>query len=264
MSSVTFAALASPENGVTVNIFENFFDAGGAWETLSRTGHILSGITWIGLLYFFNFVQVPTYAQLSDAARSEALRNVSWRALWWFRYAALLTFLFGVSILAVQDYDDGGYLEGQRGIAIMTGILFGLTMFLNVWGIIWRNQKIVIGSARTVAEGGQADPNAAGAAKAAARASRTNTLFSIPMLWFMVFAPHGAGFWEDAIGSTVPYWILVLGLWAFVEASALGWIGGYDSAFNKAAFDNHRNTIVYGFVLLAIIYFVGWEMMLPA
>jgi uncharacterized membrane protein len=245
-----------------VNIFENFFDAAGPWEMISRAGHILSGITWIGLLYFFNFVQVPAYAQLSDGARSEALRNLTWRALWWFRWAALFTFLFGLSIISVYGDEMEDYFTGQHGVAILTGMLFGVTMLVNVWGIIWRNQKIVIGSARTVAEGGQADPNAAGAAKAAARASRTNTLFSIPMLWFMVFAAHG-GFWfGSGTEGTVAYWILTLGLWAFVEASALGWIGGYDSAFNKAAFDNHRNTIIYGFVLLAIIYFVGWEMML--
>ena len=62
-----------------------------------RYGHVLSGITWIGLLYFFNFVQVPAFAELSDGARSEALRKLTFRALWWFRYAALATFLFGLA-----------------------------------------------------------------------------------------------------------------------------------------------------------------------
>ena len=84
------------------------------------------------------------------------------------------------------------------------------------------------------------------------------------MLWFMVFAAHGGVLLRRPIGGTVVYWLLVLVLWAFIEASALGLIGGIDSPFNKPAFDKHKNTIWFGFVLLAIIYFVGWELLLPA
>jgi hypothetical protein len=84
---------------------------------------------------------------------------------------------------------------------------------------------------------------------------------SITMLFFMVFAAHGA-FWFDGVGSTIGYWVLVLVLWAFVEGSALGFIGGIDSAFNKLAFDTHKNTIIGGFLMLAIVYFVGWELLL--
>jgi uncharacterized membrane protein len=255
-----------------VELFNDFFEPFAGWEFISRTGHVLAGITWIGLLYFFNVVQVPAYAELSDSSRSEALRKLTFRALWWFRYAALLTFLFGISILGVRASGDGGwfgdgpfqgYLEGLGGTAILTGMLFGTTMFLNVWGVIWRNQKVVIGNAETVAAGGQADPEAPAAAKRAARASRCNTFFSFTMLWFMVFAAHGGWFGAGQIdGSTIPYWILVLVLWGVVEASALGLIGGIDNAINKALFDDHRNTIIYGFVLLAVIYFIGWELML--
>jgi uncharacterized membrane protein len=244
-----------------VELFNRFFDPAGAWEMLSRYGHILSGITWIGLLYFFNFVQTPAFAEMSAEARSEAQRKITWRALWWFRYAALLTFLFGLSIIAVQD-DMDNYFSGQRGTAILTGMLLAITMFLNVWGVIWRAQKVIIGSAERVAQGGEADPRAAGLAKPAARASRVNTLFSVPMLFFMVFAPHGAGFWDEAINSTVVYWIFVLLIWAFIEASALGYVGGYDSAFNNLAFDDHRHTIIGGFVLLAVLYLIGWELIL--
>ena len=246
-----------------MEIFDSFADPSGPLSVLTRAAHVLAGITWIGLLYFFNFVQVPAFAQLSDGARSEALRKLTFRALWWFRYAALLTFLFGLMLMTIQGDGDkmDQYLSGVGGTAILTGMLFGTTMFLNVWGVIWRNQKVVIGSAEAVAGGGTADPAAAGAAKAAARASRANTLMSITMLWFMVFAAHGAT-WFTGIGGTVGYWILVLVLWAFVEASALGLIGGLDSPFNKLVFDTHRNTIVAGFVLLAVVYFVGWELML--
>lgn len=248
-----------------MEIFDSFTDPNGPLSVLTRGAHVLSGITWIGLLYFFNFVQTPSYAELSDGARSEALRKLTFRALWWFRYAALLTFLFGVLLVGIQGDGENTdiYLSGLGGTAILTGMLLGTTMFVNVWGIIWRNQKIVIGSAEAVAAGGTADPNAAAAAKAGARASRCNTFFSIAMLWFMVFAAHGATWFDfDSTAGTVGYWIMVLVLWAFVEASALGFIGGMDNAFNKLVFDTHRNTIIGGFVYLGIIYFIGWELML--
>jgi uncharacterized membrane protein len=247
-----------------VEIFDSFTDPSGPLSLLTRGAHVLSGVTWIGLLYFFNFVQTPVFPEMSDSARSEALRKLSFRALWWFRYAALLTFLFGVMLVGIQGDGENTdlYLSGVGGTAILTGMLFGVTMFLNVWGVIWRNQKIVIGSAEAVAAGGQANPDAAGAAKAGARASRCNVLFSFTMLWFMVFAAHGAVWFDGIDGGTTGYWIFVLVIWAFIEASALGFIGGLDSPFNKLVFDKHRDTIIYGFVLLAIIYFVGWELML--
>lgn len=245
-----------------MELFNRFFEPLGTWEVLSRTGHILAGITWIGLLYFFNFVQTPAFAEMSAEARSEAQRKITLRALWWFRYAALLTFLFGLSIIAVQGDQMDSFFRGQHGVAIYTGMLLGITMFLNVWGVIWRAQKVIIASAETVAAGGEADPRAAELAKPAARASRANTLFSIPMLFFMVFSAHGFGFWEEPIKSTVLYWIITLLLWAFIEASALGWIGGYDSAFNNAVFNDHRRTIIAGFVLLGVIYVIGWEVIL--
>lgn len=248
-----------------MELFQDFFDPLGPFQMVARAGHILAGITWIGLLYFFNFVQTPAYAELTDGARSEALRKLTFRALWWFRYAALITFLFGIAMVGVYSSEENtNYLEGAKGTAIMTGMLFGITMFLNVWGIIWRNQKIVIGNAETVAAGGAANPDAAAAAKKGARASRANTLMSIPMLFFMVFAAHNTWFSTDETKSTIVYWLIVLVLWAFVEASALGLIGGMDSPFNKLAFDKHKNTIWAGFGLLAIIYVVGWEILLAA
>lgn len=248
-----------------MELFDSFLDPGGPLSMLTRSGHVLAGITWIGLLYFFNVVQVPSYAELSDSARSEALRKLTFRALWWFRYAALLTFLFGVMLVGIQGDGENTdlYLSGVGGTAILTGMLFGTTMFLNVWGVIWRNQKIVIGSAEKVAGGGQADADAPAAAKKAARASRCNTFMSITMLFFMVFAAHG-GWFTGSGDSTIGYWVLVLAMWAFVEASALGFIGGFDNPFNKLVFDTHQNTIIGGFVMLAIVYVVGWELLLAA
>jgi uncharacterized membrane protein len=252
-----------------VELFNDFFDPAGAFQFMARAGHILAGVTWIGILYFFNFVQVPAYAELSDGARSEALRKLTFRALWWFRYAAALTFLFGIVLVGIYSSEENSnYLEGVSGTSILTGMLFGITMFLNVWGVIWRNQKIVIGNAENLAAGGEANPEAPAAAKRAARASRCNTLFSVTMLWFMVFTAHGLSWYRaddaPAIGGTAIYWLFILVLWGFIEASALGFIGGIDSPFNKLAFDKHQNTIVAAFILLAVVWVVGWELLLPA
>jgi uncharacterized membrane protein len=247
-----------------VEIFEGFSDPSGPLSVLTRGAHVLSGVTWIGLLYFFNFVQTPSFAEMTDGSRSEVLRKISFRALWWFRYAALLTFLFGVMLVGIQGDGENTdlYLSGVSGTAILTGMLLGTTMFLNVWGVIWRKQKVIIASAERVAAGGEADPAAAAAAKPAARASRANTFFSITMLWYMIFAAHGSVWFDQFDGGTVGYWILTLILWGVVEASALGLLGGYDNPLNKLLFDSHRNTIIGGFVLLLVMHFIGWELIL--
>lgn len=241
-----------------MELFEN---TRNGFDFLFRYGHVLSGITWIGLLYFFNFVQVPAYAELSDTARPEALRKVTWRALWWFRYAALSTFLFGLALVLVKD-EVGEYFKAAPGYAISVGMLFGITMFLNVWGVIWRMQKIVIGSAETVANGGQANPEAPAAAKKAARASRANTFMSFTMLWFMIYTPHMAGGQE--LQNKPLFWIFVLVAWGVIEASALGLIGGIDNAINKTLFDKHQDTIRYGILYFVVFYVVAWELILTA
>lgn len=246
-----------------MEIFTEWMGFDGAGQMLSRWGHFLAGITWIGLLYYFNFVQVPAFAQMEPGPRSEALRKVTLRALWWFRWGALLTFLTGVSILAFQrnlGSNFSEYFSTQTGTSIAWGSLLATTMFLNVWLVIWPAQKIVIGSAEAVATGGAEDPRAASSAKKAGRASRANTLMSIPMLWFMGFTSHFSSRYADPGSSELwAAWILFLVVLAFIELSALGLLGGYDSPQSKVFFDNHRNTIVAGFVAWAILLFVGFE-----
>lgn len=153
-------------------------------EMLLRWGHFLAGITWIGMLYYFNFVQTEFFKEAEAGAKADALQKLVPRALWWFRWGAMFTFLTGVGIM------------GMRGagmpLDIYLGALLGTFMFLNVWLIIWPNQKIVIASAKQVAGGGEAIPEAAGALATAGLASRTNTLFSIPMLFFMGASTHYA------------------------------------------------------------------------
>ncbi len=251
-------------------IFTDFFKTSGGLQVVARWAHILAGITWIGLLYFFNFVQTPAYAELSPGARNEAFDKITWRALWWFRWAAMATFAFGLLMLAIYSSDSGkngapNYASPThfQGASILTGVLFGVTMLANVWLVIWPAQQTVIGSVRRQLGGGEADPAQPAAAKKGARASRANTFFSITMLWFMVFTSHGVGLgFGDKLNNPAIYWILVLVLWAFVEGSALGLLGGLDSAWNKLAFDDHRKTILFGFVYWVVIYFVGWELIL--
>lgn len=152
-------------------------------EMLLRWGHLLGGITWIGLLYYFNFVQTEYFKEADASAKSDALQKLAPRALWWFRWGAVLTLLTGLGMFAVS----AGRISSMD---IYIGALLGIFMFTNVWLIIWPNQKIVIASAKQVAQGGAALPNAGDALAAAGLASRTNALFSIPMLFFMAASSH--------------------------------------------------------------------------
>ncbi|MFT6751275.1 MAG: putative membrane protein [Candidatus Azotimanducaceae bacterium] len=154
----------------------------GGLDFLLRWGHFMAGITWIGLLYYFNFVQTEYFKEAEDTHRSGAIQKLVPRALWWFRWGAMFTFLTGLGLL--------GFMGKYATLDIAIGATLGTLMFLNVWLIIWPNQKIIIASATQVAQGGEANPEAAGAAPKAGLASRTNTLFSIPMLFFMGSSAH--------------------------------------------------------------------------
>ncbi len=139
-------------------------------DFLMRWGHVLFGITWIGLLYYFNFIQGEYFKEATADAKSDATEKLAPRALWWFRWGAMLTFLTGLYLLLAGV---GVYLNH----GIMIGALAGIFMFLNVWLIIWPNQKIVCG----ITEGDKA-----AAAPKALLASRTNVLFSSTMLMGML------------------------------------------------------------------------------
>lgn len=146
-------------------------------EFLFRWAHVLFGITWIGLLYYFNFVQGEYFKEAEASAKADAVKKLAPRALWWFRWGAMFTFLTGLVLLRLIGADMD--IAGQP--VIWVGVLAGTFMFLNVWLIIWPNQKVVLG----LVEG-----DGPSCAAKAGLASRTNTLFSGPMLFGMLGSKH--------------------------------------------------------------------------
>ena len=181
-------------------------------DIVMRWGHIVFGVAWIGLLYYFNFVQTEYVKEADDSAKADVMAKLAPRALWWFRWAAMFTFLSGLLLL--------GYILHMRlSLGITLGALMGTIMMLNVWLIILPNQKIVIGL-----ESG--DKAAAG--PKAALASRTNTLFSLPMLFFMVASGHASpmangGVWGGTGDMAMSTVALVVGLVivVIIEANAI-------------------------------------------
>ncbi len=161
--------------------------------------HVLAGITWIGLLYYFNFVQVPA---LAEAVADEGgpggggiTKYVAPRALWWFRWGAVLTWVSGAAYLGhLGIFDDAFTLglmsdgDAYAGLTIGVGAWLGTIMLFNVWVLIWPNQKKVLGIVEASAD------EVAKAKRTAFLASRTNTLLSIPMLMSMVGYGHGGFF----------------------------------------------------------------------
>ncbi len=207
-----------------------------------RWVHFLAGITWIGLLYYFNFVQTEYFKEAEDAHRSGAIQKLVPRALWWFRWGAMFTFLSGVALLA--------YRHQAISYDITVGALLGTLMFLNVWLIIWPNQRIVIASATQVAQGGEALPEAGAAAPKAALASRTNTLFSLPMLFFMGSSAHlSSGMVVDASTASLAVVLVII---AALEGNAIfGKVGPMASVGGVIGCGFGLTVVLYG--LMAVL-----------
>jgi uncharacterized membrane protein len=195
------------------------------WYFLLRWFHFLAGITWIGILYYFNFVQTPFFGtELGGTAKGAMTRGLVPNALWWFRWGAMFTFLTGWLIVLTKLGHEGAPLGGGYMTRILTGGILGTFMWANVWFVIWPAQQVVIANANTVAAGGQANPAAAARGGRAGMASRVNTLFSIPMLFFMAAASHFGSLTKDLDmggGSLGAYWIVALIAILAVEANAL-------------------------------------------
>ena len=195
----------------------------------------MAGITWIGLLYYFNFVQTEYFKEADGGARTDAFTKLVPRALWWFRWAAMLTFLTGLIML---------YFRGMGvTVDIVIGSVLAILMFLNVWLIIWPNQRILIASNEQIKGGGEALPEAAAAAPKAALASRTNTLFSIPMLYFMGSSAHLP---NGSMTSETQALIASLVIIAALEINAI--VG------KPGPMASVRGVIVSGFVLILVLW----------
>src|SRR5205807_718826 len=147
-------------------------------EMLARYGHIISGITWIGLLYYFNFAQTPAFASFEAPARNEAFAKLVPRAMWWFRWAAMSTLVFGILLFGLYSGGDNKPYDPMSGmpvVGILTGIFFALIMFCNVWFVIWPAQRRAISNGQNLLAGGEADAGLPPLMRRAATASRTNT-----------------------------------------------------------------------------------------
>ncbi len=217
----------------------SLFNEAGVWFLL-RWIHFLAGITWIGLLYYFNFVQGEYFKEADAGAKSDVIQKLVPNALWWFRWAAMFTFLSGAAIIAMKQLS---------GLGIMIGAVLGTLMFLNVWLIIWPAQKIVIASAKQVAGGGEAIAEAGTALGKAGLASRTNTLFSIPMLFFMASVHLGGPLQQSVHSASVASLAMIFGLIAVLQLNGI---------FGKTGiFTSVKGVIHSGFFLTAILYILA-------
>jgi uncharacterized membrane protein len=222
------------------------FDMNGL-HFLLRWIHIYFGLIWIGLLYYFNFVQGPFFNETDAATKSNATQKLVPRALWWFRYGALWTILSGLAMVTITGMQGGHEVfKTAYGVTILIGMSLGTVMFLNVWLVIWPNQKIVIANAVDTAQGKAANPAAAGAAAKAFLASRTNTMFSVPMLFFMVGARHIG----IAVDSETYKFGLCFGLFFLILiALEFNALKGKPGPLQKVS-----GVITAGFVLTAVLY----------
>jgi uncharacterized membrane protein len=181
-------------------------------QALFRWIHFVAGITWIGMLYFFNFINAHVTAALQPATRREVIPQLMPRALWWFRWGAMFTFLSGLLLILWKYFllgsgftGDAGLFGSSAGLWISMGALFGTIMWYNVWFIIWPAQQQLI----TWVKEGQTPPEQPQVAKTALYASRTNTFLSVPMLFGML---AGAGHYPSI--AFFPWFIVVIALGA--------------------------------------------------
>src|SRR6266849_4086719 len=155
------------------------------WQFAMRWLHVMSGVMWIGLLWYFNFVQTPSMPKIPDEQKPAISKVIAPAALFWFRWAAMATIILGLILASMNGY-LGQALTLQKGVlAIGLGMWLGIIMWFDVWFIIWPNQKKALGMVQVTPE------EKTKAARVAMLTSRFNTMLSLPMLYFMVAQSHG-------------------------------------------------------------------------
>jgi len=159
------------------------------WRFVARWLHVISGILWIGLLYYFNFVQIPTMPKIPDEQKPAVSKFIAPEALFWFRWAAMSTLFFGIILALLNRYFVDAVLlgitsGGGRNTVIGIGMWLGTIMWFNVWFVIWPNQQKALGLVEATADQKKA------AARTAMLFSRTNTMLSVPMLYCMIAAQN--------------------------------------------------------------------------
>ncbi len=164
------------------------YDAAYYGPFFFRWLHVLSGVMWIGLLWYFNFVQIPSMPKIPDDQKPAIGKVIAPAALFWFRWAAMATIVTGLILAWLNGYVVDAILIGitsgvAKHTAIGIGMWLGTIMWFNVWFVIWPNQKIVLGI-----DGAEGDKAKAG--RTALIFSRTNTMLSVPMLWAMTSAQN--------------------------------------------------------------------------
>ena len=181
---------------LTILLFILMFSLNGGWQldsyfwsAIFRYLHVLSGVMWIGLLWYFNFVQIPNMPNIPDEQKPAIGKVIAPAALFWFRWAALSTIITGLIVAYLNGYIHYAMTLGLMGgdpksITIGIGMWLGIIMAYNVWMIIWPNQKIALGLVDAEKE------QKVKSARTAMLTSRVNTLLSIPMLLSMVTAQN--------------------------------------------------------------------------
>lgn len=218
--------------------------SGAAAEFWLRYVHYIFGILWIGHLYYFNFSQTAFMGEADAPTKSQIFQKLTPRTMFWFRWGAMFTFLSGWAMIA-HKAGMGIPLASAWGTIILSGGILGTLMFLNVWLIIWPANKTAIENATRVAKGESAIPGVADLMARSAIASRTNTLFSMPMLFFMSAASH-LPLTLSPDKSLVPYWSTFAIIAGLIEFNA---IKGKMGPLQKLGM-----TVHFGLLLTLVLY----------